>query len=37
MNVYAHERVKGFLHAQGRILVNGDGEEVIPRGWGMGN
>lgn len=37
MSVYSHERVKGFLHNQNGIMVNGDGEEVILRGWGMGN
>lgn len=35
--VYSHDRVKGFLHADGTRIVNGDGEEVILRGWGMGN
>ena len=30
-------RVKGFLHADGRRMVNGCGEEVLLRGWGMGN
>lgn len=35
--VYSNERVYGFLHAQGRKMVNGKGEQVILRGWGMGN
>ncbi len=37
MGVYDHERVKGFLHNDRGIMRNGDGEEVILRGWGMGN
>lgn len=37
MGVYDHARVKGFLHNENGIMVNGDGEEVILRGWGMGN
>ncbi len=37
MNRYSNERVKGFLHALGPIMVNGEGEEVVLRGWGMGN
>lgn len=37
MNAFSRERVKGFLHADGQIMVNGDGEEVLLRGWGMGN
>ncbi len=32
-----NSRVHGFLHADGKILVNGDGEEVLLRGWGAGN
>lgn len=32
-----NSRVHGFLHANGKILVNGDGEEVLLRGWGAGN
>ena len=35
--VFEQSRVDGFLHADGRIMVNGNGEEVILRGWGMGN
>ena len=29
--------VKGFLHADGRKMRNGDGEEFILRGWATGN
>ena len=32
-----NSRVHGFLHADGKILVNGSGEEVLLRGWGAGN
>ena len=35
--VFDRARVKGFLHADGMRMANGDGEEVILRGWGMGN
>lgn len=37
MSKYNRECVNGFLHAQGRKLVNGQGEEVILRGMGIGN
>ena len=37
MSAFTNDRVKGFLHADGRRMINGDGEEVILRGWGMGN
>ena len=37
MSEFTRDRVKGFLHADGRRMVNGDGEEVILRGWSMGN
>lgn len=37
MSRFDHECVKGFLHAEGRILVNGEGEQVILRGVGIGN
>lgn len=30
-------RVKGFLDVRGRKIVNGDGEEIILTGWGLGN
>jgi hypothetical protein len=29
--------VKGFLKAKGQKIVNGDGEEIILAGWGLGN
>ncbi len=35
--LFDRARVKGFLHAKGRIMVNGDGEEIILRGLGAGN
>lgn len=35
--LYSRDRVKGFLHAEGRKMLNGDGDELILRGWGMGN
>ena len=31
------DRVKGFLDVKGRKIVNGDGEEIILTGWGLGN
>lgn len=31
------ERVKGFLDVDGRKIVNGDKEEIILTGWGLGN
>ncbi|WP_286080474.1 glycoside hydrolase family 5 protein [Parablautia intestinalis] len=39
MNTYFFDkaRVKGFLHARGKIMVNGDEEEIILRGLGAGN
>lgn len=36
-NRYDNSRVKGFLRAEGRMTVNGAGEEVLLRGWGAGN
>ena len=33
----ARDRVKGFLRAQGTALVNGDGQEILLTGWGLGN
>ena len=36
-NPFDNSRVNGFLRADGRRIVNGDGEELIPRGWGAGN
>ena len=32
-----NERIKGFLHADGVRIVDGEGKEVILRGWGAGN
>ncbi len=37
MNKFSNERVKGFLHIDGQKFVNGDGEQIILRGWGTGN
>lgn len=37
MNKFSRDRVKGFLHTDGRCMVNGDGKTVVLRGWGMGN
>ncbi|MDD3243982.1 MAG: cellulase family glycosylhydrolase [Eubacteriales bacterium] len=34
---FSTQRVKGFLHTDGTRMVNGDEEEVVLRGWGMGN
>ncbi|GHV69405.1 hypothetical protein AGMMS49928_11630 [Spirochaetia bacterium] len=31
------KRVKGFLKARGQRIVNGDGEEILLNGWGLGN
>ncbi len=30
-------RVKGFLHADGRRVLNGENEEILLNGWGFGN
>lgn len=30
-------RVSGFLRAQGREIVNGNGEPILLSGWGLGN
>jgi len=30
-------KIKGFLRAEGRKIVNGAGEEIILKGWGLGN
>lgn len=32
-----NKEVNGFLHTQGRWMINGQGEKVILRGWGAGN
>lgn len=37
MDIYSNERVSGFLHADGRRMCNGNGEEILLRGWGAGN
>lgn len=37
MSLIDNERVKGFLHADGKKMVNGDGEQIILTGYGMGN
>jgi hypothetical protein len=33
----SNSRVKGFLKAKGKVVVNEDGEEIILSGWGLGN
>ncbi len=30
-------RVKGFLDVRGKSIVNGEGEEILLTGWGLGN
>lgn len=30
-------RVKGYLRAEGQRIVNGDGQELLLRGVGLGN
>lgn len=37
MNKFDRSLVKGFLHAQGRKIVNGDGQEIVLQGFGCGN
>lgn len=37
MNKFSRNRVKGFLHTDGRKMVNEDGKTVILRGYGVGN
>lgn len=37
MNKFSRDRVKGFLHTNGRKIVNEDGKTVVLRGWGAGN
>jgi endoglucanase len=34
---FSNSRVKGFLKAKGRSIVNEAGEEIILSGWGLGN
>ena len=36
-NTCSRERVKGFLRTQGTWMVNGDGEKIVLRGYGIGN
>lgn len=33
----SRSRVKGFLDVKGQKIVNGDGEEILLTGWGLGN
>jgi hypothetical protein len=33
----SRDLVSGFLHADGRKIVNGLGEEILLTGWGLGN
>ena len=33
----SRDRVNGFLHAEGKRMLNGAGEEVLLAGWGLGN
>ena len=33
----SRDRVTGFLDTQGRRIVNGNGDEVLLMGWGLGN
>ncbi|OMF38851.1 hypothetical protein BK133_01230 [Paenibacillus sp. FSL H8-0548] len=37
MDLFSNQRVKGFLKTKGRILMNGDNEEILLRGWGAGS
>lgn len=37
MSKFNNELVKGFLHADGTKIVNGDGKEIILCGYGCGN
>lgn len=37
MSKFDNSRVKGFLHAAGTKIVNGNGEEIILCGFGCGN
>lgn len=36
-NKFGRSLVKGFLHAEGTKIVNGDGQEIILQGYGCGN
>ncbi|MHB8130863.1 MAG: glycoside hydrolase family 5 protein, partial [Mobilitalea sp.] len=33
----SRDKVSGFLHAKGKTIVNGNDEEIILTGWGLGN
>ncbi len=35
--MFTNHNVSGFLKTKGTIMVNGDGEEIIFRGWGAAN
>lgn len=37
MSKYGRAAVKGILHTQGTKIVNGDNEEIILEGYGVGN
>lgn len=37
MGKFGREAVKGFLHTNGTKIVNGDNEEIILEGYGVGN
>lgn len=37
MSKYSNRLVSGFLHTDGRVMRNGNGEEILLRGWGAGN
>lgn len=37
IDLYSRQRVAGFLHTDGRKMVNGSGEQILLRGWGAGN
>ena len=37
MGMFHNENVKGFLRTDGVRIVNGEGKEIILRGWGAGN
>ena len=30
-------KINGYLHTQGRKIVDGNNEEIILKGWGLGN
>ena len=37
MGIFHNENVKGFLRTDGVRIVNGEGNEIILRGWGAAN